>query len=330
VLTDVRVHAEPRRARDGGPIFMLGLPYLSDGALLAAVRDLGAPVLFSANAFSVWSRAGGRRAWRRFRTNHLALLDGLDVVLDSAGFVAARCYGSYPWTVDDYLDFAAAYPFRWFAAMDFCVEPEIARDRAAIAGRIKATVSSLARCLEGAEARGVRARLMPVVQGRTPDDYTGCLEAVQSVAGRTALLGVGSVCRRPATGPDGVLAIVDRLDRELGADAARLHLFGVKSTTAAALAHHPRIASFDSQAYGVQARRLAHSLGCSKTNDLLVSVMTAWYHAQRLAIQQQGRAPAVWAIATAAGTATQSRPFWRATTLGRIGPNRTEAAAAHV
>jgi hypothetical protein len=38
-------------------------------------------------------------------------------------------YGGFPWTTSDYLALAASFPFRWFASMDYCVEPEIARDR---------------------------------------------------------------------------------------------------------------------------------------------------------------------------------------------------------
>jgi hypothetical protein len=74
--------------------------------------------------------------------------------------------------------------------------------------------------------------------------------------------------------------VVDRLHEELGDLPVRLHLFGVKSRAAALLATHPRVASFDSQAYGTHARFLARKLHCSKTNAMLASVMRAWYSAQ--------------------------------------------------
>ena len=36
------------------PAFLVGLPHLADGPLLAAARRLRAPLLLSANAFSIW------------------------------------------------------------------------------------------------------------------------------------------------------------------------------------------------------------------------------------------------------------------------------------
>jgi hypothetical protein len=259
---------------------MLGLPYLAQGALLEMARALRAPILLSANGFSVWTRRDGVRQWLRFGGGRLHLLDGFDAYLDSAGFVAARRYGGYPWTIDDYLDLAAQHPFRWFAAMDYCVEPEIAHDRAEVTKRIRMTARSLRACIRGADERGIRDRLMPVVQGRTPSDYARCLDLMGSDATSATTLGVGSVCRRPVWGPEGVVAVVDRLHEELGDLPVRLHLFGVKSRAAALLATHPRVASFDSQAYGTHARFLARKLHCSKTNAMLASVMRAWYSAQ--------------------------------------------------
>ncbi len=38
---------------------------------------------------------------------------------------AARRYRGFPWGADDYLDLAAAAPWLWWAAMDWCVEPEM-------------------------------------------------------------------------------------------------------------------------------------------------------------------------------------------------------------
>ena len=52
------------------------------------------------------------------------------------GFVAMARYGFYPWSVAAYIELAAAAPWRWFSAMDLCVEPEIARDDAAVLDRI--------------------------------------------------------------------------------------------------------------------------------------------------------------------------------------------------
>jgi hypothetical protein len=263
------------------PTFYLGLPYVSQGPLLNMARALGASVLVSANGFSKWTIRDGYRKWARFRLDSARLLYGMDACLDSAGFVATRRYGAYPWTVHAYLDLCAAYPWRYFAAMDYCVEPEIAGDRATVLDRISMTVHSLFECRRFAIDRGIGDRLMPVVQGWDPSDYARCLSRMRGAVEEAPILGVGSVCRRPAHGPNGVVAIVDRIHDELGSLPIRLHLFGVKSDAASILRDHPRVASLDSQAYGVQARVLAREGNFSKTNAFLASVMEGWYLRQR-------------------------------------------------
>jgi len=90
----------PLAPASDAPTFILGLPYVARGPLLATARALCAPVLVSANAFSERRDHGGWREWVRFRTEPLKLLDGMDAYLDSAGFVAAQRYGGYDWSVD--------------------------------------------------------------------------------------------------------------------------------------------------------------------------------------------------------------------------------------
>src|SRR3546814_4936256 len=90
---------------------MLVLPHLREGPLLARARALRQPVLVAANAFSRWSRRSGVREWAGWSTGQLRNAWGLHgLSLDSAGFSAMVAYGGYPWTIDDYLDLAAAYP----------------------------------------------------------------------------------------------------------------------------------------------------------------------------------------------------------------------------
>src|SRR3546814_15559971 len=83
---------------------MVGLPHLAVGALLRRARELQQPVLVSANALSRWSRKRGWREWAGWTTRPLATARSLhSLSLDSAGFSAMVTYGSYPWTVDDYV-----------------------------------------------------------------------------------------------------------------------------------------------------------------------------------------------------------------------------------
>ena len=108
----------------------IGLP-IPGGQLARAAAALDAPVLISANAF----RRDG--VWRRVSDS----LAGLDIALDSAGFVAMKRYGGFPWSAAEYLDLVAAHRWAWYAAMDYCCEPEIAGDRATVLERVTRTAA---------------------------------------------------------------------------------------------------------------------------------------------------------------------------------------------
>jgi hypothetical protein len=117
-------------------------------------------------------------------------------------------------------------------------------------------------------------------QGWHPHDYLRCLDRMPDIS-KFPVLGVGSMCRRHVDGDTGILRVVDVLDRALGSSLIRLHLFGLKTTAMAELSGHPRIASVDSQAYGVAARKAAHQGGFSESNASLARVMTGWYRQQQ-------------------------------------------------
>lgn len=272
----------------GKPTFLLGLPALRDGALWQAARRLGAPVLVSANALSLWRHGRfGLREWTGFDRRNLPLVAEHPVWLDSAGFVAAARYNGFPWDVEDYLNLAAAAPWQGFFSQDWCVEPEVARDRVSVLDRLAGTVRLNVLCRNGAERRGILHRFAPVIQGWGPADYQRCLDRMP-FALDFPVLGVGSMCRRHVGGPNGILAVVDSLDRALGDAATTLHLFGLKGAGMAAVRGHPRIASVDSQAYGTGARREAWRTGRPKSDAFLARHMTAWYRQQEAALAAPG------------------------------------------
>ncbi|OYZ89710.1 MAG: hypothetical protein B7Y00_01060, partial [Sphingomonadales bacterium 17-56-6] len=166
--------------------------------------------------------------------------------------------------------------------MDLCVEPEIARDRQTVLERIAKTVALNRECRLAAEDAGIADRLMPVIQGATADDYLRCFDAMSAHLHPGMVIGVGSMCRRKTGGDDGVIAIMERLDRELPAGIL-LHGFGIKSGKASEIAMmHHRIASVDSQAYGVRARQMAieerqRNPTFSKSNAFVAEVMEQWW-----------------------------------------------------
>jgi hypothetical protein len=88
------------------------------------------------------------------------------------------------------------------------------------------------------------------------------------------------MCRRDIHGPEGLIAVIDHLDQILPAGVL-LHAFGVKGTALPFLlpfAH--RVASIDSQAYGVGARRAALKAGISKTDRVVADYMEQWLAGQ--------------------------------------------------
>lgn len=226
---------------------ILGLPHLRQGPILARALQLKAPLLVSANALSRWSGQGLDRRWRGWNLADLAHLPaGTDLTLDSGGFTAHMIYGAFPWTIDAYVELAASYPFRYFASFDYPVEREIASDRTAIDERLSRTIAANRETRRRARDAGIEHRFMPVLQGRTPDDYERCAEVLawSIEPGRT--IGVGSMCRREVRGPEGLIAVVERLDRILRPGVA-LHCFGVKGTALPYLSEFgARIASIDS------------------------------------------------------------------------------------
>lgn len=265
--------------------FLLGLPALRDGVLWQTALQLPAPILISANALSRWHLDNlGLRCWAGFDTRWLRLLAQHPVALDSAGFVAARRYRGFPWDTNEYLDLAGTAPWLWWASQDWCVEPEMVHDEDAVLDRISGTVRLNVLCREGGKRRGIIDRFVPVIQGWHPDQYRRCVERMPWVRD-FPLVGVGSMCRRHVHGEHGMLHVLDVLDTVFSDSDARFHLFGLKSQAIAIASQHPRVASADSQAYGIAARQDARKARVSKSDRMLAGVMAAWYRQQLTAIE---------------------------------------------
>jgi hypothetical protein len=252
-------------------IIRAGVPQ-PGGALVDAARNSGIPTLFSANAFSKYDSTG---RFSGFRLSAAERLGDMDAALDSAGFVAAVKYRDYPWSIWQYVQLAAARPWAWWASMDFCVEPEIASNAIEKYVRMAATARYYVLCKQEAERAGISAP-MPVLQGWTPDDYLKTADMIDLDGISRPLIGIGSVCRRQLGGPDGLMSIIDQLDRRLP-KSLRFHLFGVKSDALDYLDQHPRIASVDSMAWDFSVR-VNHRTG--RTQALRGEAMVDWHGRQ--------------------------------------------------
>ena len=201
-----------------------------------------------------------------------------DLALDSAGYTAMvnpRWGGDYPWSSMSYVRAAAcgpaltvdgrkarpgARPWRltWWSQMDYCCEDRIAADRETVAERMRRTAAMLKQNrLDACRLREEGISItdpVPVLQGRLPSDYRASLDALlQADGGAPPLLGLGSVCKRPLEGQDGVHAVLDSLSPHLP-PGVQLHLYGQKGRAVEALLNHPAVASLDSCAWNYTAR----------------------------------------------------------------------------
>lgn len=291
------------------PEIFLGIPDARPD-YVQACRDLGAPAMISAAAFArrwtVEDRENGDDH-PGFRAPTRDRFAGMRVALDSMGFTAMNLWGGYPVTPDQYfLDLVRHHGWDFWSSQDLCCEPEIAADEESIVARIMETAFRYDELRAWADstpdAAGQRfKRPMKVIQGWAWHHYVIAADALD-VTAEDGVIGIGSVCRRGRSGPAGVLAIIDQLDQRLP-KGVRFHLFGVTSLVLEELASHPRVASMDSQAWGMALRR-EHPTG--RTNALAVEYMARFYRAQAGHIARGGkgsppsgslplRPPPIWA-----------------------------------
>lgn len=315
------------------PSIRVGLPYLPGDEghpFLNVLREAGLPVLISVGSL-YRPEEGFRRlqlsAWRR------------DVALDSAGFVAMARFNGYRWTVDDYVDQVVRnfpgdcdddteephrselpHPWTWWSAPDYCCEPEIASDRAEVERRMEMTAESLSDTLGALaswryEGENGTPDPMPILQGRTPEDYQRSVEVIRRVVVEAdpcichlrpddceatwhnlrgppdlpELVGVGSVCRRAVGGPDGLLRVLHALDEALPAHT-RVHLFGVKAYLKKLGALARRVASVDSMAWDSAASWEAQKLTRASGTRVSCSLAMREEHLRRWIAAQQPEA----------------------------------------
>ena len=281
-----------RRTRDrrAAVIIRAGLPSVG-GALARTAARLGAHTLVSAGSLY-------RDGWR----SPGASAYHLRPALDSGGFTAMRA-GGYRWSVAEYVEFVATnggdgaqpIPWSWWAAMDYCCEPEIAPNRAEVQRRMAATVASYQETLEHlawwrGEGDAETPDPVPVLQGRTVADYLWSADATAEVRALPTLVGVGSVCRRPV---GEIVAIVDALDRALPGHV-RLHLFGAKGAALPHLAAYDRVASVDSMAWDYRARRAAHDDGRANTVADRAVELERWLEVQHDRVADAERQLRLW------------------------------------
>lgn len=262
------------------PTVRVGMPLVS-GQLLEYGIASGLPLMFSANAFA---RTNPDKEFVGFNLAAASALPvELDAFLDSAGFVAASHFGDFRWSIDEYLDLAAARPWTHYSAMDYCVEPQVAPDAATRRLRVDATIARYFQCANRAAQRGL-PQPSAVIQGYYADEYARCAEALQLPAD-AALVGVGSVCRRHLHGPDGVLAIMEAVDAALPW-GVKVHLYGLKGSALPQLLNEfpNRIGSTDSMAWDLGVRR---ACPVGRTQAMRAKAMVDWHAREMQRVHQR-------------------------------------------
>jgi hypothetical protein len=141
----------------------------------------------------------------------------------------------------------------WVAPQDWMCEPHmIERTGLSVREHQERTVSNFL------SLKAVLGhQVIPVLQGWTLTDYERCVSLYESAGvtlGREPLVGLGTVCRRQATGE------ISRIVHGLAERGLALHGFGVKLL---GLARYGQVlASADSMAWSFSARRGQPLVGC--------------------------------------------------------------------
>lgn len=185
--------------------------------------------------------------------------------LDSGGFTELSMHGRWLTEPADYVDAISRYAeeigrLEWAAPQDWMCEPfMVERTGLSVEEHQRRTVENvlLLRSLKPA------VNVIPVLQGWEPDDYLRCVDWYTDAGIDVAaepLVGLGSVCRRQATGEIGELV------RVLARAGVRLHGFGMKVAAFTGTDVAANLVSADSMAWSYQGRRSPPLDGCAHKN----------------------------------------------------------------
>lgn len=182
--------------------------------------------------------------------------------LDSGGFSELTIEGKWVTTPREYVTAVRRYDneighLAWAAPQDWMCEPVmLAKTGLTVADHQSRTVRNF---LELQQLWGDDSPFMPVLQGWTLDHYLRCLD-LYATAGvdleAFPMVGVGSVCRRQATGEIGLIFETILKHQDL-----LLHGFGVKLRGLQEYGH--LLNSADSMAWSYDARMSPPLPGCT-------------------------------------------------------------------
>lgn len=233
---------------------------------------------------------------------------GCDVpwLLDSGAFTQVALRGGFEQSTSDYASMIRRFSDTGLIAastQDYMCEPLA---RATGLSVLQHQALTLDRFDAIRDAGTDSVHLLPVLQGRRPDDYRRHLEAYGDRIGRGAWVGVGSLCKRQGS-PQVIAAILDAILQDR--PDLKLHGFGCKRTSLLDPAVRTRLATADSMAWSYAARfegrdqnawdeagRFALEIGgCPEAIEHL-SARAGWRRAvpKDAAAPWRGGGPALW------------------------------------
>jgi hypothetical protein len=217
--------------------------------------------------------------------------------LDSGGFSELSMYGQWRTSPADYVDAVYRYVaqigrLEWAAPQDWMCEPVmLARTGLSVPEHQHRTVANFLelqalwkqRQDDYPWRRHLSCPFVPVLQGWTLKDYWRCVDLYDQAGiqlSRYRLVGLGSICRRQATGEIGMIV------RSLGA-VLPLHGFGCKT---AGLARYGRwLASADSMAWSVAGRRKSGCTPGHRSEANCLRYALAWRERVLAALARNGQ-----------------------------------------
>lgn len=185
--------------------------------------------------------AGGYNVMASYVTQHGNLRsslsrDDVDAELDTQ-------MPFYPWDIDTYHEWLLEHQdeFEWATVMDYACEERF-DELWSYEDRMQATLDATIRQFNKLEDAGSPYKLLPVLQGRHPDEYVWFYEQLENHGIPTDHVGVGTVCRMSSE--KRIVEFEDEIRSRTGVE--RLHGFGVKIQ---AFKHGGGFESADSQAW---------------------------------------------------------------------------------
>lgn len=149
----------------------------------------------------------------------------------------------YPWTVDEYHEWLATHSdeFEWATVMDYACEDRF-NELWDYEDRVDATFDNTVKQYSILQDSDADYKLLPVLQGRTVDEYVTFYERLERAGIPTDHVGVGTICR--LSSEKRIVDLEQRIRERIG--NTRLHGFGIKVN---AFKHGATFDSADSQAW---------------------------------------------------------------------------------